>query len=318
MMRLLLMLMALCAFPLALAQDYPARPIRMIVGVPPGGTTDILARLVGSRLSERLGRQIVVDNRPGASGIIGIHLVVKSQPDGYTLLMAGSSITAVGSLYSKVPFDVAKDLVPVAFIATTPFVLVVHPSVPVSSIGEFIAYVKARPEGVHYAGSTPGTVQHLSGELLKRMTGINLTYVPYKGTGAVIPDLLAGRLQTAIENVVTMRPHIRSGALRGLGVTSPTRSSVIPELPTISESGVPGFQAVGRFALFATGNTPRRIVERLNSEIAAVMKEADLRERLLAQGAEPVGGPPDQLREQVKLEIELWGKVIRDAGLKID
>lgn len=318
MIGLALALFAFCMTPAALAQDYPVRPVRMIVGVPPGGTTDIMGRLVAAKLSERLGRQVVVDNRPGASGIIAIQLVVNSQPDGYTLLMSGSSITAVGSLYSKVPFDVSRDLVPVAFIATTPFVLVVHPGLPVASVGEFISYVKARPEGLHYAGSTPGTVQHLSGELLKRATGINLTYVPYKGTGAVLPDLLSGRVQAAIENVVTMRPHVKSGALRGLGVTSVARSAVIPELPTIAEAGVPGFQAVGRFALFANAKTPRRIVERLNSEIAAFMKEPESRERLLAQGAEPVGGRPDELRVQVDRDIALWGKVIRDAGLKVE
>ena len=311
-------LIACCAMQGALAQDYPARPVRMLVGVPPGGTTDIMGRLVAAKLSERLGRPVVVDNRPGASGIIAIQLVVNSQPDGYTLLMSGSSITAVGSLYSKVPFDVSRDLVPVAFIATTPFVLVVHPGLPVTSVAELISYVKARPEGLHYAGSAPGTVQHLSGELLKRTAGINLTYIPYKGTGAVMPDLLSGRLQAAIENVVTMRPHVKSGALRGLGVTSLTRSAVMPELPMIAEAGVPGFQAVGRFALFANVKTPRHIVERLNSEIAAFMKEPELRERLLAQGAEPVGGRPDELRVQVNREIALWSRVIREAGLKVE
>jgi tripartite-type tricarboxylate transporter receptor subunit TctC len=318
MTRAVIALLACCASAPVFAQDWPVRPIRMIVGVPPGGTTDIMGRQVGAKLSERLGRQVVVDNRPGASGIIAIQLVATSQPDGYTLLMSGSSITAVGSLYSKVPFDVSRDLVPVAFVATTPFVLVTHPSLPVTSVAELISYVKTRPEGLHYAGSTAGTVQHLSGELLKRTAGINLTYVPYKGTGAVMPDILSGRLQVAIENVVTMRPHVKSGALRGLGVTSLTRSAVMPELPTIAESGVPGFQAIGRFALFAPSKTPRRIVDRLNGEIAAFMKEPESRDRLLAQGAEPVGGRPDELRVQVDREIALWGKVIRDAGLKVE
>ncbi|MGZ5125627.1 MAG: Bug family tripartite tricarboxylate transporter substrate binding protein [Burkholderiales bacterium] len=300
------------------AQDYPLRPIRMIVGVPPGGTTDIMGRIVAAKLTERLGRQVVVDNRTGASGIIAIQLVASSQPDGYTLLISGSSITAVGSLYPNVRFDVSRDLVPVAFIATTPFILVVHPGLPVTSVNELISYVKSRPEGLHYAGSAPGTVQHLSGELLKRMTGMNLTYVPYKGTGAVMPDLLSGRLQAAIENVVTMRPHIRSGALRGLGVTSSARSAVIPELPTIAEAGVPGFQAVGRFAVFASSKTARPIVDRLNREIATFMKEPESRERLLAQGAEPVSGRPDELRVQVDREIAQWAKVIREAGLKME
>lgn len=299
------------------AQDYPTRPIRMIIGVPPGGTTDILGRLIGTPLGERLGRQIVIDNRPGASGIIAVGLVVKSQPDGYTLSLAGSSITAIGSLYSNVPFDVAKDLIPVAFIASTPFVLVVHPSLPAQNLQEFLDQTKARPEGLHYAGSTPGTVQHLSGELLKRMTGAKLTYVPYKGTGAVLPDLLAGRLPVAIENVVTMRPHIRSNAVRGIAVTSSTRSAVLPELPTIAESGVTGFQAIGRFAIFAPIKTPRAVVERLNREVASIVDSPEMKQRLLAQGAEPGSGGLDAIREEVLREIDQWSKVIREAGLRI-
>jgi tripartite-type tricarboxylate transporter receptor subunit TctC len=288
----------------------------MVVGVPPGGTTDAMARLVGTRLSERFGRQVVVDNRPGASGIIAIQLVTGGQPDGHTLLMSGSSITAVGSLYAKVPFNVARDLVPVASIATTPFVLVVHPSLPASSLPDFVAYVKTKPEGVHFAGSTPGTVQHLSGELLKRMTQINLTYVPYKGTGAVLPDLLAGRLQVAIENVVTMRTHALSGALRPLGVTSAARSAVLPDVPTIAEAGVPGFQSEGRFALFAPAKTPRPIVTLLNAEITGYMKEPEFRGRLTAQGAEPGKGGPEEIKKQFEDEIAKWSKVIREAGIR--
>lgn len=302
----------------AYAQDYPSRPIRMIIGVPPGGATDILGRMVAVPLSERLGRQVVIDNRPGASGIIAAGLVVKAQPDGHTLSLAGSSITTIGSLYSNVPFDVGRDLVPVAFIATTPVVIVVHPTLPVHTVSELIAHAKSRADGLNFAGSTAGTVQHLSGELLKRMTGIKLTYVPYKGTGAVLPDLLAGRLPMAIENVVTMRPHIRSGAVRGLAVTSATRSAVIPELPTVAEAGVAGFQAVTRFAIFAPVKTPRAIVDRLNNEIAAIIALPEIRERLLAQGAEPGAGRPDQLRVEVLREIEQWAKVIREAGLKFE
>ena len=311
-------MIAACMAPAAIAQDYPVRPIRMVVGVPPGGTTDILGRIVAAKLGERLGVQIVVDNRPGASGIIGIGLVVKSQPDGYTLMMSGGSITAVGSLYSNVPFEVARDLVPVAFIATTPFILVVHPTLPVTSVPEFISYAKSRPGALNYAASTPGTIQHLGGELLKRMTGISMVYVPYKGTGAVMPDLLGGRLQAAIENVMTMAPHIKSGALRGLGVTSATRSAVMPDLPTIAESGVPGFQAVGRFGVFAAVKTPSPIVQRLRTEIDGFMKEPELRARLLAQGAEPDTTRPDELREVLAREIGTWGKVIREAGLRVE
>ncbi len=311
-------MIAACMAPAAIAQGYPVRPIRMVVGVPPGGTRDILGRIVAAKLGERLGVQIVVDNRPGASGIIGIGLVVKSQPDGYTLMMSGGSITAVGSLYSNVPFEVARDLVPVAFIATTPFILVVHPTLPVTSVPEFISYAKSRPGALNYAASTPGTIQHLAGELLKRMTGISVVYVPYKGTGAVMPDLLGGRLQAAIENVMTMAPHIKSGALRGLGVTSATRSAVMPDLPTIAESGVPGFQAVGRFGVFAAVKTPSPIVQRLRTEIDGFMKEPELRARLLAQGAEPDTTRPDELREVLAREIGTWGKGIREAGLRVE
>ena len=312
-------LMTLSAAPAAIAQDYLLRPVRMIVGVPPGGTTDILARIVALKLGERLSQKIIVDNRPGASGIIGADLVAKSQPDGHTLLMAGSSIVAVGSLYAKVPFNVAKDLVPVAFIASTPFVFVVHPSVPAASIREFIAYAKSRAGVLNYGASTPGTLQHLSGELFKRMTGIDMLYVPYKGTGAVMPDLLGGRLQAAIENALTMGPHIKTGALRGLGVTSSTRVLALPDIPTIAESGVPGFHAVGQFGVFAPVQTPSRILQRLSGEMAAFMKEPEFRERMVSQGADPgIAGSPAELRKLFIGDIVLWAKVIREAGLKVE
>ena len=313
-----LLLIAWCGIAAAAVADYPTRPVRLIVGMPPGGTTDIVARLVAVRLGDRLGRPIVVDNRAGASGIIGIQLVVNSQPDGHTLLISGSSITAIGSLYSKVPFDVARDLVPIAFVATSAYVLVVHPSVPVNTLKEFLAYAKARPEGLHFAGSSPGTIQHLSGEMLKRMTGINLVYVPYKGTGAVMPDLLAGRVPVAFENVVTMRAPVLGGTLRALGVTSAARSPVLPDVPTIAESGVPGFQANGRFTIFATARTPATIVERLNNEVSSFIREPEFRDRLVAQGAEPVNAKPAEVRAAVHAEIAQWGKVIREAGLKIE
>lgn len=304
--------------PLALAQDYPQRPIRMVVGYPPGGMNDILGRIVAAKLRERLHQQVVVDNRAGASGMIGADLVAKSQPDGYTLLTTGSSISTINSLYPKAPFNAAKDLEPIAWIASIPYIFVVPSSLPVMSMSDFIAYAKARPGKLNYAGSAPGTVQHLSGELLKRIMGIDMVYVPYKGTGAVMPDLLSGRLQVAIETVLIMVPHIKSGALRGLGVTSAKRSAVIPELPTIAEAGVPDFQAIGCMAVFAAAKTPPQIVRKLNAEIAAFMKEPELRDRLLALGVEPVSGPPDILRNRLARDMEVWGKVIREVGLKAD
>ena len=303
---------------MAAAQDYPRRPIRMIVGLPAGGSTDIMGRMLAAKLSARFAQQVVVDNRPGASGIIGVDLVAKSQPDGYTLLMAGGSFGIISSLYAKVPFDTARDFAPIALFATSPYVFVVHPSVPVNSMPEFIAYAKARPGQLNFAGSTPGSVQRLSGELLKRMTGIDMLYVPYKGTGVLMPDLLGGRLQAAIDNVLVVVPYMKSGALRGLAVTSARRSTVVPELPTIAESGAPGFQSGGWFGVLAAAGTPAHIINKLNAEINGAMREPEVRDRLLAQGAEPLSGPPDELKMLLVREREVWGKVIRDAGIKPD
>jgi tripartite-type tricarboxylate transporter receptor subunit TctC len=300
------------------APEYPQRPIRMIVGLPPGGSTDIMGRLIAAKLGERFGQQVVFDNRPGASGIIGADLVAKSQPDGYTLLMAGGSFGTISSLYAKAPFDTARDFAPVALFATSPYIFVVHPSVPVNTMPEFFAYAKARPGQLNFAGSTPGSVQRLAGELLKRMTGIDMLYVPYKGTGLLLPDLLGGRLQAAIDNVLVVVPYMKSGALRGLAVTTLKRSATVPELPTIAESGAPGFQASGWFGVLAATGTPAPIVNKLNAEINAAMQQAEVRDRLLAQGAEPLTGPPDALRKLLAREREVWGKVIREAGIKPD
>ena len=284
------------------AQSYPQRPIRMVIGLPAGGSTDVMGRIVAARLSEKLGQQVVVDNRPGASGIIGINLAVNSQPDGYTLIMAAGSWGTIGTLF-KLPFDLQKDLAPVAFIGTSPYVLVVQSTLPIKNMTELIAHAKA----------SPGRLT-----LLKRSAGIDMLYVPYKGTGAVIPDLLGGRLDAAIDNVLVLSPYIRKGQLRGIGVTSNKRSVVFPELPTLAETGLPGFNAVGWFGLFAAAKTPQPIVTRLNAEITALLQEPQTRDRLLAQGAEPLPGPPEDLRRHLAREIETWSKVIRDAGVKAE
>lgn len=310
-------LLAAFACGVVTAQGYPQRPIRMVIGLPAGGSTDVMGRIVAGKLSERLGQQVVVDNRPGASGIIGITLVVKSQPDGYTLIMAAGSWGTIGSLF-KLPFDLQKDLAPIALIGTSPYVLVVQPALPVKTVAELIAYAKANPGKLNFAGSTPGSLQRLAGELLKRTGGFDMLYVPYKGTGAVMPDLLGGRLDMAFDNVLILTPYIRKGQLRALGVTSAKRSVVFPELPTLAETGVPGFHAVGWFGVFAAARTPQPIVTRLNAEISAFMKEPETQHRLLAQGAEPLSGSPDDLRRYLAREIEVWGRVIREAGIKAE
>ena len=301
----------------AAAQEYPQRPVRMVIGLPAGGSTDVMGLIVSAKLSERLGKQVVVDNRPGANGIIAITLVVNSLPDGYNLIMAAGSWGTLSSLY-KLPFDLQKDLTPISFVGTSPYVLVVQSTLPLKSVADLIAYGKANPGKLTFAGSTPGSLQRLAGELLKRTGGFDMLYVPYKGTGAVMPDLLGGRLDVAFDNVLILTPYIKKGQLRALGVTSSKRSVVFPELPTLAETGVPGFHAVGWFGVFATAKTPQAIVNRLNSEIVSLMKEPEVRDRLLAQGAEPQPGSPEDLRRYLAGEIEKWGKVIREAGIKAE
>lgn len=307
----------LAACATALAQPYPTRPIRMIVGLPAGGSTDIMGRLVAARLGERFGQQVVFDNRPGASGIIAADLVARSQPDGHTLLMAAGSFGTISILYPQAP-DTARDFAPVALFGTSPYLFVVHPSVPVKTMAEFIEYAKARPGVLNFAGSTPASIQRLSGELLKRMTGIDMLYVPYKGTGLLIPDLIGGRLNAAIDNVLVLVPHMKSGAVRALAVTAARRSEVVPDLPTIAEAGLAGFQASGWFGVLAAAKTPPAIVRTLNDAINAAMREPEFRARLLAQGAEPLAGPPDDLARLLAREREVWGKLIRDAAIKAD
>lgn len=302
--------------PLSAAQDPPRRPIRLVIGFPPGGTTDVMGRIVAAKLFERFAQQVVVDNRPGV--FIGANIVAHAPPDGQTLFMGTSGFSTVGSLYSKVPFDSVKDFDPIAPLATTPHVFAVHPSVSVKSVNELIDYAKAQPGTLLYAASAPGSAQHLAGELFKRMNRIEMLYVPYKGTGGSLSDLLSGRLQVGIDNVVVMAPHVKRGALRGLGVTGSKRSAVVPELPTIAEASATEFQAIGWFGLFTPAHTPPRIVKKLNAEITAVMEEPEVRDRLLALGADPVSGSPDDLRRLLAQEIAKWSKVIREAGIRFD
>jgi len=300
------------------AQELQKRPIRMIVPVAPAGSTDIIGRLVAARLGERLGMQVVVDNRGGAGGLIGVETVVRSLPDGHTLLLASGSLGTINSFFPKLSFHVQKDLEPIALVATSPYLLVVQPGLPVKSVKDLIDYAKTRPGKLTYSGSTVTSLQRLSGEHLKRMAGIDMLFVPYKGTGVLMPDLLAGRLDVAFDNVLVLTSHVKSGALRALAVTGAKRSVMMPDLPTISEAGVPGFQAAGWFGVLGAAKTPPSIVNKLNAEVTAFMSEPGLRDKLIAQGAEPLAGPPDLLRKHLAHEVETWGKLIREVGLKVE
>ena len=298
--------------------DYPQRPIRLIVGFAPGGSTDLVGRLIGAKLSERLGQQVVIDNRPGASGIIAAELVSKSQPDGYTLLISGSSISIVGSLYRGTTFDVQRDLEPLALVATAPYIMVAHPSLGVKTVQELIAYAKPRPGKISWGASAPGAVQHLSGEMFKRLAGIDMVFIPYKGTGPMMPDILGGRLQIAIDNVLVLTQHVRLGTLTALAVTTAKRTPLLPDVPSIAESGFPGFDTSGWFSMYTAPKTPPQIVKILNTEILAILGTSDMRERLLTFGATPLPGTPHDLRRQLAREVPAWRKVIQDAGLKAE
>ena len=313
-----LLVLSLAAFPVA-AQAWPAKPIRYIVPFPPGGATDIIARAVAGEISKTLGQQVVIDNRGGAGGNIGTDIVAKAAPDGYTILMGTVGTHGINvSLYSKLPYDAVRDFAPVTLVATVPNVLVVHPSVPVKSVKELIAYAKANPGKLNFASSGNGTSIHLSGELFKTMTGVSMVHIPYKGSAPALADLLGGQADLMFDNLPPSLPHIKSGRLHALAVTTARRSAVMPDLPTMAEAGVPGYESGSWFGVLAPAGTPKDIVNRLNAEIVKALAVPEIRERLQAQGAEPVGNTPEQFAAFIRSEITKWAKVVKDSGAKID
>ena len=301
------------------AQDYPAKPVRWVVPFPAGGPLDIVARVIGVRLSETWGQPVIVDNRPGAGGNIGAEVVAKSAPDGYTIVMGALSTHAVNvSLFRKLPYDPVRDFAPVTLISEVPNVLVVNPAVPAKTVAEFVAYARANPGKLNFASGSTGSAGHLAGELFKTRARVDMTHVPYKGAAPAVTDLLAGQVQLMFDNLASALPNIRAGRLRALAVTTKKRSAFVPELPTIAESGLPGFDVSTWFGVMAPAATPRPIVNRLHDGIVRALAQPDVKERLAAMGAEPVGDTPEQFGAFVKSEIAKYAKVVKDSGARVD
>ncbi len=301
------------------AQVYPTKPIRLVVPFPPGGTTDILAREVGQRLSLSLGQSVVVDNRPGAAGNIGSELVAKSAPDGYTLLMATVGTHAINpSLYAKMPYDHVKDFAPVILVASVPNVLEVTPSLPVYSVADLIKLAKEKPGQINFASSGSGTSIHLSGELFKTMAGVDMTHVPYKGSAPALADLIGGQVQVMFDNLPSSLPQIKAGKLRAIAVTSAERAPALPNVPTIAESDLPGFEATSWFGLVAPAGTPPAIIARINTDVNQWLQSSEAKEKLLAQGAVAAGGTPEQFAAYIHAETEKWARVVKASGARVD
>ncbi|MGV3626499.1 MAG: tripartite tricarboxylate transporter substrate binding protein [Betaproteobacteria bacterium] len=305
--------------PAVHAADYPTKTVRMVIAFSPGGPSDILSRLVGAKLSERMGQPFVFDNRPGAGGNVAGEIVATSPADGYTLMIANNSVLAANaSLYKKMNFNPAKDLVPVVWVASQPNILVVHPSVPAKSVQELVSYLKSQPGKLNYASSGSGAAAHLAGELFKSMTKTDMVHIPFKGAAPAITDVLAGRSQMIFATALSVKAHLDANRLRPLGVTTLKRMDTMPNLPTIAESGVPGFEASTWHGLVAVAGTPRPVLVKLNAEVNAVLKDAQVSKFLESQGAIIEGGTAEKFAAYIKSEIPKWAKVIKDSGARAD
>jgi tripartite-type tricarboxylate transporter receptor subunit TctC len=301
------------------AQNYPIKPIRLVCPFPPGGAVDIASRAVAHELQQVLGQPVTVDNRPGAGGNIGADAVAKSAPDGYTLLMTTSGIMAINpALYSRLPFDTVKDFAPVSVLVSLNNVLVVNPSVPAKSVKELIALAKAQPGKLTYASSGNGTSIHLSGELFKSMTGVDLLHIPYKGSSPAVTDLLGGQVNMMFDNIPSSLPHIRAGKLRALAVTGSKRSQLLPDVPTIAEAGVPGYDSYVWFGIVAPAGTPPEIIARLNAALVKIAATPAFRDRLSAQGYDVLSTTPEQMAISIRGEIAKWGKIVKTSGAHVD
>jgi tripartite-type tricarboxylate transporter receptor subunit TctC len=316
--RLLALAAALVA-QIACAQPYPAKPLRLVVPFAPGGSTDIFARLIADRLAAPLGQPVVVENRAGAAGNIGAEAVARAAPDGYTLLMATTGVMAINNaLYRNMTYDAATDLAPVVFVASISNVLIVPPESPAKSVAELIALAQSQPGRLSYGSAGAGTSTHMSAELFKSMSGTEILHVPYKGSGQALPDLMSGRISMMFENAPGAVPYIRAGKVRALAVTGLKRAAVLPEVPTIAESGVPGYESLSWSGIAAPAATPRPVIERLNRAVNALLATPEMRRELAEQGAEAVGGPPEAFAEHVRAERDKWSLLIRASNIAVD
>ncbi|MEP6701463.1 MAG: tripartite tricarboxylate transporter substrate binding protein [Betaproteobacteria bacterium] len=302
----------------ALAQSYPARPVRIVIPLSPGGTTDIPGRIIAQRLSETLGQQFFVDNRPGAGGTIGADYVAKAKPDGYTLLLTATPHVITGNIYKGLPYNTLADFAPVIRVASGPYVLTVHPSLGVNSVAELIALAKAQPGKIDYASSGNGSAQHLVGALFAHMAGIQMTHVPYKGSGPAQQDLIAGIVKVGFPGTPIVIPQVKAGRLKALGVTTAHRSPQMPDVPTIAEAGVPGYEALVWVGLLAPAGTPPEIIAKLNAEISRILRLPDVQQHLAASGVDPTPNTPEEFGAYLKSEYEKWGKVVHDSGATIN
>lgn len=303
----------------AQAQSWPNRPVRFVVPFPAGGATDIVTRILGQRISEGLGQNVVIDNRPGAGGSIASDVVAKAQPDGYTILMATNSTHAIGPhLYRNLPYDTQRDFVPVIHVSSATNILLVTPSLPANNLRELIGLAKAKPGSLIYSSSGQGTIIHLGTELFQSMAGIKMIHAPYKGTQLSIPDLVGGRVHVLIDSIVTGLQHVQSKRLRTFGISSLKRSTLVPDIPTLAESGLPGYESEVVFGVFAPRGTPAPVVASINATLDRIIAMPDTKERFLAQGAEAVGGTPAHFVALMKRESDKWAKVIKEAGVKLE
>jgi tripartite-type tricarboxylate transporter receptor subunit TctC len=302
----------------AAADGYPSKPVRFVVPFAPGGSTDTLARAIGIRLPEYLGQQVVIDNRPGANGDIGMLLVAKAPADGYTIVLGYIANIGIGPSLYKMPYDPVKDFAPVTQVAGASNIMTAHPSVPAKNLKEFVVYAKANPGAVNFATSGVASIGHLTGEYLNQLAGMKMVHVPYKGSGQAISDLVGGHVKVMISGMASTLPHIKTGKLRALAVTGPQRSDAAPDVPTIAESGFPGFEARSWFGVLAPATTPRPVITRLHADIVRALQQSDVKQRLTVIGFDIVGSTPDEFAAYIKSEIQKWAKVVKASGAKAE